>query len=96
MAKVAKIIARENNIPLSKVLKEYPRESYFLTDKFPGFNTENLMKVEEIFNNQLQKCQTDYFDFYLLHAVSEDNMWVFEEDNSYDYLLQINRNFRKS
>ena len=59
---------------LGEVLKDYDRESFFLTDKFPGFNVENLMKVEEIFNNQLQKCQTDYFDFYLFHNVCEANI----------------------
>jgi len=59
---------------LGEALKEYPRESYFLTDKFPGFNTENLMKVEEIFFEQLKKCQTDYFDFYLFHNVCEANI----------------------
>lgn len=59
---------------VGEVLKEYPRESYFLTDKFPGFNTENLMKVEEIFFEQLKKCQTEYFDFYLFHNVCEANI----------------------
>lgn len=59
---------------LGEVLKDYDRESFFLTDKFPGFNVENLMKVEEIFFEQLKKCQTDYFDFYLFHNVCEANI----------------------
>lgn len=68
---------------VGEVLKDYPRESYFLTDKFPGFSAENLMKVEEIFFEQLKKCQTDYFDFYLFHNVCESNI-----DN------YLNRNFK--
>jgi len=59
---------------IGECLKEYPRDSYYLTDKFPGFNVENLMKVEEIFFEQLKKCQTDYFDFYLFHNVCEANI----------------------
>ena len=28
--------------------------------------------MEEIFEEQLQKCQVDYFDFYLVHAISQE------------------------
>lgn len=31
-------------------------------------------KVEEIFEEQLKKCQVDYFDFYLFHNVCEMNI----------------------
>ena len=34
---------------LGKLLKKYPRESFYLADKFPGFDLENIKKVKEIF-----------------------------------------------
>ena len=33
-----------------------------------------MNKVEEIFEEQLKKCRTDYFDFYLFHNVYERNV----------------------
>jgi len=59
---------------MGEVLSAYPRESYHLASKFPGFNAENLQKKEEIFEKQLERCRTDYFDFYLLHSVTDSNV----------------------
>ena len=56
---------------IGEVLSKYPRESYYLASKFPGFGKEELEKKEEIFEAQLKKCKTDYFDFYLFHCVYE-------------------------
>ncbi len=50
---------------MGRILKQYPRDSFFLADKFPGYDLSNMDKVEEIFDKQLEKCQVDYFDFYL-------------------------------
>lgn len=57
-----------------KYLSGYPRESYYLASKFPGYDLSNMDKVEEIFEKQLEKCRTPYFDFYLFHNVYEGNI----------------------
>ena len=59
---------------MGQVLSEYPRESYFLATKFPGYAKENLENKEEIFQQQLKRCQVEYFDFYLCHTVTESNI----------------------
>lgn len=56
---------------MAKVLFKYPRESYFITSKFPGFIPELAGKVEEVFEEQLKKTGLEYFDFYLVHNVVE-------------------------
>ena len=48
---------------MGRILKSYPRDSFYLADKFPGYDLSNMDKVEEIFDRQLEKCQVDYFDF---------------------------------
>lgn len=75
---------------LGDILKEYPRESFYLATKFPGFDKNNFSKIEEIFEKQLEKCQTNYFDFYLLHNVSEGNvdLYLDEELGLIKYLLK--------
>ena len=62
---------------MGKILSKYPRESFYLASKFPGFAPENMAKKEEIFERQLEKCQTEYFDFYLFHNVAEKNIDYF-------------------
>ena len=72
-----------------EALSRYPRESYCLATKLPGWAIkENGKHTDELFNEQLEKCGVDYFDFYLLHSVNRDIMKVFEEDNSYEYLAK--------
>ena len=46
-----------------KYLSAYPRESYYLASKFPGYDLSNMGKVEEIFERQLEKCRTLRMDF---------------------------------
>ena len=40
---------------LGEILKEYPRDSFYLATKFPGYDAGNMNKVEEIFEEQLKK-----------------------------------------
>lgn len=63
-----------SEIALGRALSRYPRDSFHLADKFPGYDLENMPKVKEIFNEQLKKCGVDYFDFYLFHNVCEMNI----------------------
>jgi len=59
---------------MGKVLSAYPRESYYLATKFPGYDVRNMDKVEEIFAKQLEKTGAGYFDYYLIHNVCENNI----------------------
>ncbi|MBQ3291799.1 MAG: aldo/keto reductase [Mogibacterium sp.] len=62
-----------SELSIGKALAKYPRESYFLADKFPGHQHMKKYDCEGIFNEQLEKCGTDYFDFYLYHNVCENS-----------------------
>ena len=75
---------------MGKILKKYPRESYYLATKFPGYDLSNMPKVEEIFEKQLEKCAVDYFDFYLFHNVCEMNIdaYLDEQYGIYTYLME--------
>lgn len=69
-----------SEIVVGKALKRYPRESFYLASKFPGYDTNNFGKAKEIFEKQLEKCQVDYFDFYLIHNVCEKNIDFYLDD----------------
>jgi predicted aldo/keto reductase-like oxidoreductase len=53
-------------------------------------------KTEEIFEKQLEKCQVDYFDFYLFHNVSDGciDEYLDEKYGTYDYLIKQKRKGR--
>ena len=85
-----------SELAIGKALVAYPRESFYLADKFPGYDLSNMDKVAEIFEAQLKKCQVEYFDFYLFHNVCEMNIDAYL-DPKYgilDYLLEQKKNGR--
>ena len=75
---------------IGQALRKYPRESYYLATKFPGYDLANMPKVREIFPKQLEKCGVDYFDFYLFHNVCEMNIdaYLDPQYGIMDYLLE--------
>lgn len=68
---------------LGNALAAHPRNSFYLATKFPGYDTKNFGKHEEIFTRQLEKCRVDHFDFYLLHNVCELNIDHYLDDATY-------------
>ena len=83
----------QSEIVLGNALSRHDRKSYHLADKFPGYDLANMTKVKEIFSEQLKKCQTDYFDFYLFHNVCEKNIdaYLNPEYGIFDFLMQMKR-----
>lgn len=81
---------------MGEILKKYPRDSFYLASKFPGYSLDNMDKVEEIFEEQLKKCQVEYFDFYLFHNVCESNIdgYLNPKFGILDYLIKQKKNGR--
>ncbi len=80
-----------------KALAKYPRDSFYVATKFPGYDPSNWGKVEEIFERQLEKLQVEYFDFYLFHNVCEMNVDAYLDDEKYgifSYLMEQKKNGR--
>ena len=72
-----------SELVMGEILKKYPRDSFYLASKFPGYDLANMPKVKEIFEKQLEKCQVGYFDFYLFHNVCEMNIDAYLDDGKY-------------
>ena len=81
---------------VGEILADYPRDSFYLASKFPGYDLSNMDKVEEIFEKQLKRCRVDYFDFYLFHCLNEANVgpYLDEKYGIYDYLMKQKANGR--
>ena len=85
-----------SEVTMGKILSAYPRESFYLADKFPGYDLANMGRVREIFEEQLKKCGVDYFDFYLFHNVCEMNVqqYLDPQYGILEYLLEQKRQGR--
>lgn len=85
-----------SELVMGKALARHPREKFYLATKFPGYDLSNMGKVEEIFEKQLEKCQVEYFDFYLFHNVCEMNIDAYLDPKygTCDYLLAQKKNGR--
>jgi len=83
----------ESEVIIGNILKKYPRDSFYLATKLPAFKKEETENAPAIFEEQLKKCQVDYFDFYLFHNVSEKNIDAFtsEDLGIFNYLVEQKR-----
>lgn len=74
---------------LGRVLSRYPRGSFLLSTKLPTWLVKSRDDAKRIFAEQLERCKTDYFDFYMLHSVSkkEDFERVYVKLGVLDWLL---------
>lgn len=83
----------QSELVIGKILSRYPRESYYLASKFPGFDMNNVKNAAHIFEKQLEKCRVEYFDFYLCHSVTKDNADYYLDRSTgvFDYLLEQKR-----
>lgn len=79
----------ESEICMGKVLKKYPRDSYYLASKMPVWFAKNRAGVERLFNEQLRKCQTEYFDFYMLHSLDSGKWAAVQKYGALEFLLKM-------
>lgn len=81
----------KSEVAIGKALRKYDRNSYFIADKFPGYDLANINKVEEIFDQQLERTGLEYFDFYHIHNVHELNIeqYLDSKYRIYDYLTKM-------
>ncbi len=67
----------------------YPRDSYVLTDKLTNFFFKKKEDIRPLFEQQLEACGVDYFDFYFMHAQSEEHFKYFKDRGAYEVALEL-------
>lgn len=58
---------------VGKVMKKYDRSTFCFATKMPPWAIESLEDAKKVFATQLERLQTEYVDFYLLHAMNKAN-----------------------
>jgi predicted aldo/keto reductase-like oxidoreductase len=76
----------ESEVFAGGTLSKYPRDSYYLATKMPSWDlVKSKDDVKRIFDEQLARCKTSYFDFYLAHSLDQGRMNSLR-DNIYSVL----------
>jgi len=83
----------KSELVMGRVLKKYPRESFYLADKYPGHQLAETYDPEATFEEQLKKCGVEYFDFYLIHNVYENSVRTYNDPkwNILPYFIEQKR-----
>lgn len=78
---------------VGRSLARHPRENWYLADKYPGHQIASSYNPAAIFEEQLERCGVDYFDFYLLHNVYENSIQVYMDPQwgIVDYFVEQKR-----
>ena len=73
---------------VGRALKKYDRNSFYLATKLPVWDVKEPEDAKKIFEKQLERLQTDYIDFYLLHALNRDRFKQVLDMGILDYCLE--------
>ena len=67
----------------------YPRNSYILANKLSAGCFETQEEIRPLFEKQLRQCGVEYFDFYLMHALSAKRHPMYQETRAYDIAQEL-------
>ena len=74
------------NFVRDALVKRYPRDKFILADKLPTMMLKVPEDQERIFNEQLEKCGVEYFDYYMLHNLGVNHYAIAQKMNSFDFI----------
>lgn len=81
--------AGSENAIREALVKRYPRDCFTLADKLPGWKIQKKEDVERIFNESLEACGVDYFDFYLIHSIEEGNYPIYTNNEAFEFAKKM-------
>jgi len=70
------------------VVKRYDRDRFTVATKMPTFLLNSKEDHERIFNEQLERCGVDFFDYYLLHNLGVETYETAQRLESFDFIQQ--------
>ncbi len=84
----------KSEFAIGKSLKRYKREDFILADKSPIYKMKTREDVRKIFEEQLKKCQVEYFDFYMCHNINKNSVDTYRNVAMYDELVKLKKEGR--
>lgn len=69
----------------------YSRDKYILTNKLTNFFFKKEEDIRPFFEQQLETCGVDYFDYYLMHAQGAENFKFFKQCRAYETAFELKK-----
>jgi predicted aldo/keto reductase-like oxidoreductase len=79
----------ESELFVGEAMKKYDRHSFYLATKLPSWLVAATDDVDRLLQEQLDKLQTEYIDFYLMHALDKERWAKLKELGVYERLQQF-------
>ena len=73
------------------VAMRYPRESYVLTNKLSASYFETEAEIRPLFEQQLNDCGVEYFDFYLMHSQNSEYFEKYKKCRAYETAFALKK-----
>ena len=73
------------------LVKRYPRDSFTLTDKMPVWYLKEKEDMQRIFDDQCERCGVDYFDYYLVHSLDDENYALTQKFGAFDFVANLQK-----
>ncbi len=76
---------------VGKVMKKYDRSSFYFATKLPCWHVKERADATRLFHEQLEHLQSDYVDFYLLHALNRDRFREMRDMGVIDDMVELQK-----
>lgn len=68
------------------LVKRHPRDRFTVATKLPVMFLKEQDDLERIFNEQLEKCGVEYFDYYLLHNLNVAHNQIAQKFDAFSFV----------
>ena len=73
------------------LVKRYPRDSFVIADKMPVMRVTSAEDYPRFFQEQLERCGVEYFDYYLLHNMGRGRYESTEKFGGFAFIEDLKR-----
>jgi len=71
------------------LVMRYQRDSYTIADKLPAWELKSSEDKNRVFEESLARLGVDYIDFYLIHAVGEDHLKIYDKFDCWNFAREL-------
>ncbi len=81
----------QSEVVVGKALNNGYRGKVKLATKLPSWLIKNREDMDRVIKEQLEKLETDYIDFYLIHNLNKDDYKRLKENGLFDFIKKIKK-----
>ncbi len=71
------------------LVERYPRDRFLLADKLPSWKLKKEEDCQAFFEEELRRCGVQYFDYFLLHGLDQENYEICERLGAFEYMKKL-------